>query len=41
MVMICLVSSEVLENRYSSDIIHLASDLLLLNKKEPELECTG
>ena len=41
MVMIFLISSEVLEYRYSSGGIHLASYLLLLNKKEPGLESTG
>ena len=33
--MIFLVNSEVRKNSYSSGVIHLASDLLLLNKTEP------
>ena len=41
MVMIFLVNREVWKNSYSSGVIYLASDLLLLSKKEPGLETTG
>lgn len=41
MVMICLVSSEVLENRDFSGIIRFIFDLFFLSRKEYGLESIG